>query len=44
MILLDLPNEIIECIFKYIREDDILQLKLASAARLFAKSSLTVNL
>jgi len=41
MDLLDLPDEIIEGIFEHVQEDDILQLKLASAARPFAKNSLT---
>lgn len=41
--LLDLPNEIIEGVFEYVQEDDILQLKLASTARLFAENLLTVN-
>lgn len=39
--LLDLPNEIIEGIFGYVREDDILQLKLASTTRAFANNPLT---
>ena len=33
MNLLDLPDEIIEGIFEYVEEDDVLQLKLVSVAR-----------
>jgi len=41
MNLLDLPDEVIEGIFEHTQEDDILQLKLVSAARPSSKNSLT---
>ena len=43
MNLLDLPNEIIEGIFKYVQEDDILQLKLVSAACAFSTDWLNIE-